>query len=190
MTDAELFGFMDVFNGLARVFPQRGDEHEVTQKSAAYFKAMRRFPLSQVAAGAEVWVQRGKYFPKPAEWIESIPRAEGPAVALFELSAEDAAEYLDAERRHYEGDPCRCAACRTAGVDHRFMRFVPEVDANGRDAKAKIGERIVVRGHWAHGDELARGYAARDGFRASFQHAMAARAVRPVHLKAVTEGLT
>lgn len=186
MTDAELFQFLDVFKGVARVFPQRGDEHELKQKSAAYFKAMRRFQLSQVAAGADAWVQRGKYFPKPAEWIDSIPRPSATRAEVGELTSGEILEYEEAERRHYEGEPCKCPECRFAGVDHRFLRFVPEVDANGRDVKGKIGDRMVVRGHWAHGTELAGYYRAKEAFWALFQDVVRCRAMPRVRLKPVT----
>lgn len=169
MMDSELFAFMDVFRGLQRVFPKRLDEHEISQMGGAYFKAMRRFPINAVQAGADTWTQRGKFFPKPAEWMDAIPRAAQPQAERAELSVSDAAEYRDAEQRRYEGEPCRCSACRTAGVDHRFLRFVPDVDANGQDLQAKLGDRIVVCGHWAHGEELRRWYAAKEAFWAQFQ---------------------
>jgi len=188
MTDAEVFQFLDVFKGVARVFPQRGDEHELKQKSGAYFKAMRRFQLNQVAAGADVWMERGKYFPKPSEWIDSIPRQSAHRPEVGELTAAEIVEYEDAERRHYDGEPCRCQACRAAGVDHRLLRFVPEVDANGQDAKGKIGDRIVVRGHWAHGQELAGYYRAKAAFWAMFHETVTQRSMPRVTLQPVTAG--
>lgn len=165
MTDVDLFAFMDAFRGLQRVFPKRLDDLQTTQLGQSYFKALRRFPLSQVQAGADAWIQRGKFFPKPAEWMDAIPRARTTQPAIPELSALEASDYLAAERRRYDGEPCGCPACRSAGVDHRPTRFVPEFDAiTGLDLRARIGERVVVRGHWAHGDELARWYAAKEKF--------------------------
>lgn len=173
MTDADLFAFAGVFKGLLAVFPKRMDEHEIGALSRAYFTALRRFSVPQIQAGADVWVQRGKFFPKPAEWSDAVPRASAAAGAnLSVMSGAEVAEYLDAERRRYDGEPCRCGECRRAGVDHRFLRFVPDVDADGNDLRALIGEREVCRGHWAHGDELRRWYAAKEKFWAQFARAI------------------
>lgn len=164
MTDAEMFTFLETFQRLTRVFPLRGEDHEIRDVGTSYFRAMRRFPLRAVQEGADVWLQQGKRFPKPAEWIESIPARRVTAVALAPLSEEAMATYLRAEGLRYEDRPCTCRACVAAGVSEKPLRFVPEFDADGRDAKALIGERVVVTGHWAHGEELAGYYRAKDAF--------------------------
>ncbi len=158
-----MFQFMDAFRGLARVFPLRGDDHDITQVGGAYFKAMRRFDLRAIQAGAEVWVQQGKRFPKPAEWIDSIPRKSAP-IELPTLSDEAARVYVRAEGLRYEDAPCHCRDCEAAGVTDQPLRFVPEYTSDGRDRKALLGDRIVTTGHWAHGDELKRWYAAKNKF--------------------------
>lgn len=158
-----MFPFMDTFRNLQRVFPLRGDEHDLSQVGGAYFKALRRFPLERVQAGAEVWMQQGKRFPKPAEWIDSIPRQKA-VVELPTLSSAQAAEYLRAEGKRYEDARCGCAACVKAGVSEQPLRFVPDYLDDGRDAQAMLGDRIVTTGHWAHGDELKGYYAARNAF--------------------------
>lgn len=167
MQDADLFAFMAIFRELLNVFPKRLDEADVTVMSKAYFNTLRRFSIAEIQAGADAWMQRGKFFPKPVEWLESIPR-QSLTVALSLLTPAEAAEYLDAERRHYEGDVCGCRRCVSAGVSHRFLRYVPESDEQGRDLRGLIGERAVVRGRWIHGEELRRWYEARDAFMASF----------------------
>lgn len=159
MIDTEVFAFNTVFQSVQRVFPLRGDEYEIRDVSAAYFRAMRRYPLRAVQDGAEAWILKGKRFPKPAEWIESIPRQK-PAVELTALSEDEARAYLRAEAMRYEDAPCSCEACSTAGVTDKPLRFVPDV--NG--VKALIGERDVTVGRWAHGAELARWYAAKNKF--------------------------
>jgi hypothetical protein len=174
--DADLFAFMAIFREMLGVFPKRLDGTETDAMSKAYFHALRRHTIAELQAGADAWMQRGKFFPKPAEWRESIPRNAAAAfVSLDPLTPVEAAEYLDAERRHYEGDPCNCRRCVGAGVDHRFLRYVPETNADGRDARGLIGERAVVRGRWIHGEELRRWYAARDGFMAKFQQIATSR---------------
>jgi hypothetical protein len=159
---------MAIFRELLAVFPKRITEDETGDLSKAYFATLRRFTLAELQAGAQTWMQRGKFFPKPAEWREAIPRASVLAVALVPLVPTEAAEYLDAEARHYDGDPCACRQCVSAGVEHRFLRYAPETDANGRDLRGLIGTRVVVRGRWLHGEELRCWYAARDAFMATF----------------------
>jgi hypothetical protein len=59
------------------------------------------------------------------------------------------------------------------------LRFVPD-DVHGVLDRAidTVRNRVVVTGHWAHGDELARWYAARDAFFASApRHTPIARAL-------------
>ena len=168
MQDVDLPAFLSIFRDLLKVFPKRLDEADVAQLAKAYFAAFRYFTIPQIQAGADVWIERGKFFPKPAEWRECIPRAVTAGPALSELTHVEATEYLDAERRSYEGDPCNCRPCVSAGVSHRFLRYVPEADEQGMDVRGLIGERVVVRGHWAHGQELRRFYEARDRFWADF----------------------
>lgn len=163
MIDADSGAFMAEFHDLRRIFPLRGDAHELQQIGLLYFKVLRKFPLSAVAAGKAVWVERGKRFPKPAEWRESIP-PRPVAATILPLTGQARLDYLRAETLKYEDDPCRCLLCKAAGVDHRFLRFVPDLDEDDRDVRVQIDDRIVTRGHWAHGEELRRWYAARDAF--------------------------
>lgn len=161
LTDSDLFPFMETFRGLARVFHLKGDDHDIKSTAGSYFKALRRYPLPLVQAGAEMCLQRNRHFPKPAEWIEAVGHAQKPVeVQIHALTLEQARDYRQAEARKWEGDPCGCSDCRTASVDHRPLRFVPD-DAMVRDP---IGNRDVRMGHWAHGYELQRWYAARQGF--------------------------
>lgn len=148
---------------MTRVFPLRGGEDEISDISAKYFKAMRRFTIGQVSLGAEAVIERLKKWPKPAEWIEMIPRASAPSV-IPPMESHRAAEWLDAEQKVWEDEPCRCPRCQVANVTHRFLRFVPEFTPDDREDKAMIGERAVCRGHWAHGEELRRYYVAKEAF--------------------------
>jgi hypothetical protein len=170
MMDEDLSAFMDTFHAVQRIFPLRGEAHELQLVGASYFKALRRYPLSAVQAGAEVWLQRGKRFPRPAEWIESIP-PRNTAPGLKQLSELDAANYRRAEQLRYEDAPCGCSSCKAAGVSDKPLRFVPEFDEYDRDAHALLGERVITTGHWAHGAELAGYYRAKAEFYAKV-HAM------------------
>lgn len=179
MTDAELFAFTDVCKDLMRVFPKRLEEFEKAQLHRDYFKALRRFSVSQVQAGAEAWMQRGKYFPKPAEWIDSIPKQAPTAlVDVPAMSPMEAREYQRAERLRYEDQPCGCRDCVAAQVSEKPVRFVPEFTADDRERKVRDGERIVTAGHWAHGTELARYYKAKADFYEAYYKALAKKGMR------------
>lgn len=176
MTDGDLFAFNQSFQSLVRVFPLRGTDDEIQDVMASYFKALRRFPMPQVRDGAEICLTRSKRFPKPAEWIESIPKAR-VRPELQQLTNAEIATYLRAERLAYDDEPCKCDLCRAAGVDHRFLRFVPDFDRDDCEMRALIGEREIVRGHWAHGEELRRWYAAKEAFWAEFGAAVRAKSM-------------
>lgn len=172
MTEAEVFQFSDVVSGLRRVFPKRMEASELREMDASYFKALRRFSLHQVQVGAEIWVQRGKYFPKPAEWIEAIPRRE-PTPDIPTMSDDQAHAYRRAEALRYEDQPCYCEACRRADITDKPLRFVPEFDARDRAVQMRLDDRVVTAGHWAHGAELARWYQAKGSFYDAYLAALA-----------------
>lgn len=176
MTDAEIFPFMATLRDVIRVFPVRGDEVEVQQLGASYFKALRRYPLALVQSGAERVIAQNKHFPKPAEWLDAIPRAATTGT-VEELSVEDQDDWLAAERGRWEQAPCRCLDCQASGVAEVPQRFVPLIDTDGRDMRASIGDRIVTRGRWIHGQELAAWHDAKDRFWKLFAAMMPAKAM-------------
>ena len=163
MTDSDDDAFGEIFNKLRRLFRLLGEPRDIAQVSAAYFKALKRWPLTAVTAGAEQWIVTGKRFPKPAEWIESIPKRPRMAAAV-PISPEEAADYQYASRVRFEDAPCHCEACQRAGITHRPVRFVPACSTDDPAVKAELGETLWRRAHWAHGEELRRWYAARDHF--------------------------
>lgn len=159
----DVTAFTALFERVRTVFPLRVSPRELEQAIGAYFQAFARYPLSAVEAGADRWLASGERFPKPAQWISVMPRQVG-VTGLTDLGPAEAAEHRDAIARGYQGDPCSCPACQRAEVTHRFLRYVPDVDRDGRDLRGLLDGKAVVRGHWAHGEELARWYAARDRF--------------------------
>lgn len=167
MRDVDLVPFTATFHRLRGVFALRGDHAEIQQIVAVYFKVLRRYPIEAVTAGADLWAEKGTRFPKPVEWITSMPRRI--TAEVLEVSQDEAGEYLRAERLRFEDEPCSCRACLAAGVTHRCLRYVPEQHDLGGDAKGRIGDRVIVRGRWIHGDALARWYVARDAFWAPYQ---------------------
>lgn len=166
MRDADLVGFQQVFRQMASAFGKKSDETSVP----SYFRALQRCELVDVARAADAWVAREKFFPKPSEWlstIRSLPSGE-PSAPLLEMSRDEAAEWIDAEQHHFEAEPCSCRACSEARIadamDDKPLRFVPTEDRFGNYERRLLGSREVVRGHWAHGFELARWYQARAGY--------------------------
>lgn len=158
MEDRDVSSFVDIFRQLRQIFPLRGEAAELDQMERSYFKLLRRFGLAQVMGGARRWMEVGKRFPKPAEWIESLPArisAEVPA-----MNEAEALVYRRAEALYWQDEPCACAECLEAGVDQKPVRFVPEA----RIVRDPAGNRLVTAGHWAHGWELFRCYEAQAEF--------------------------
>lgn len=164
MNDVDLFAFSAIVGGLEQVFPKRLDEHERAQRNREYFKALQRFPLNRVQAGADVWTQRGKFFPKPAEWIDAMP-AQRALVTVPTMTEQEASEYHRAEALRYEDTPCACRECKAAQCE-KPLRFVPELHSDGSERKVRDAarDRIVTAGRWIHGFELARWYVAKADF--------------------------
>lgn len=147
--------FMDTFKSVMIMFNVRQDADTL---AAEYFKVLKPFPIRLVSEGGDKCKASLKRFPKAAEWKENIPREVGPG--LSEMNSFEAADYREAESCFYEMPPCGCDLCGKAGVSHRPIRYVPDAD----EPKFRLGEVVVVRGHWAHGVELKRWYAAKDAF--------------------------
>lgn len=167
MTDADLFAFMAVFNTMTKVFPFRADGDEARDISRAYFKTLQKFPLDQVRIGADNCIASMEKFPKPAEWAKRIPRRM-PGPELTRLTPAEESEFRQAEKLGYEGECCTCTMCRELGADTLKTRFVP----NDPDERALMGDRQVLRGHWIHGDDLLRWYAAKDAFWSLFHRTL------------------
>ena len=168
MTDADLTDFQTAVQEVRLIFPLRGDPEEFDRICRAYFTALRSYPLSAVRAGVAVGMRRWTRFPRPAEWIDAIPRRGAPSTVAF-MTDTQAHEWNRAESLRWEDVPCACAECFRAGVSQP-IRFVPELEEDGRDRRVKHPrtDRVVTAGHWAHGDELAGYYLARAQFFGAF----------------------
>jgi hypothetical protein len=84
------------------------------------------------------------------------------------MSTGEAAELAQAAAMRWVGQPCLCADCVRANIDHEPLRFVPTLTPDGeREERAFNPTRQVIEtcGHWAHGDELAAWYAAHAHFK-------------------------
>lgn len=165
MTDRDFPAFVNEFKRLAAALDSyKRTPEEVSAKADAYFHVLKKYPLADVIAKADAWLQTETKMPKPAEWAGITPKR--PPVELRVLTDADARTYRRAESLGYEDEPCACALCVHAGVHEKPLRFVPEFDADDVSVKVKdpIGDRVVIAGHWAHGRELFAYYDARANF--------------------------
>lgn len=157
---------MPAFAGLLRrlgsVYRAKLDD----QLISTYFRALRPFLLADLETAADAWIAKETRFPRPAEWRGHLPLDAAVIRDVSVMTPRDARAYAEAEQMRWEGEPCKCHACREAGVDHRFLRFVPEFTPEDTDLKVydPLRQRLVTAGHWAHGAELQRWYAAKDAY--------------------------
>jgi hypothetical protein len=171
MTEADFGTFERAFRRLAGAFRLKLKPGELEDLTRSYFKVLDVASIEEVLAAGKVCVSRCRKFPMPVEWLEAMasasPTTSAPDVRV--MSVDETQAYLRAERLHYEDEPCGCLTCQAAGVTHLPLRFVPDVTDDGRDERAMCEPKksVVTAGHWAHGDELARWYVARDAFYAT-----------------------
>lgn len=159
MTTADLPAFTLTFHDLVGAFARRLSEAQEADLLAVYFRALTRYTLPQVQAGAEAVTRTSTRWPKPAEWIAAMPRAATVA-AVPTMPDAQAAEHRAAKSANYQRDPCGCAACVRARISHQPQRFLPDLP----ERRFLLGDDVVLAGHWAHGDELARWYVASAAF--------------------------
>lgn len=177
MTSQDDVAFVEIFMNMRRLFNLRGNEAELQEMVAGYLRVLRRFSIGQVRAAAQYLEGHSERFPKPVEWVKAIPHAASADVLV--MPVDEAKDYERAERQQWQDEPCACFECRLAGVEHRLLRYVPDADADGRDVRMRIGTRVVVRGHWAHGEELRRWHEARDRYLARFGE-LADQLIKPI----------
>lgn len=170
MNETDFVTFDRAFGRVVGAFRVKLKADERAELSRTYFKLLERSPLEDVLAAGRACLQDGTTFPKIADWLAALPGGAPVDVGdLRVMGSDEAVEYLRAERLHYQDDACTCAECSRAGVTHRPLRFVPDFLDDGRTVRAfhPTKRADVVVGHWAHGSELDRWYAARDRFYAA-----------------------
>jgi hypothetical protein len=170
MIEAEFGTFNRAFRKVVTIFRLKFKVGEVEELSRSYFRLLGHAPLGDVLAAGKTWTTTHNTFPKPAEWLQALPAAPTvPGSAdLRVLATPEREAYARAETLRWQDDPCTCWDCREAGVTDRPLRFVSDEVLGVLDrAIDTVRNRVVVTGHWAHGDELARWYVAREAFFAS-----------------------
>lgn len=160
MQDSELTDFHALMAGMAFL---RGYSKLGEGAAAQYFRVLKGFDFGDVARAADYWAGHEQFFPAPAQWVEAVSKVP-KGQPLLELSVDQAREYADAEGRGFEGQCCTCRECAQNGVDEKPTRYVPTEDRHGETEQRTYRGRAVVVGHWAHGLELFRWYAARANF--------------------------
>ena len=171
MFDSDFVTFDRAFKRVSGAYRLKVKPAEAEELTKTYFKVLEAWPLDDVLAAGKKCMAKCKAFPKVADWIAELPAdhqvRQAPADLRFMTATEmDAHERAAAKR--YEDDPCACPHCFDAYIHDRPIRFVPTlVSLLGDDYEHAFNSRrnqVEVIGHWAHGDELARWYQARDRF--------------------------
>jgi hypothetical protein len=187
LTEDDYDVFDRTFRRIVTAFRLKLSPVDLTQLARVYFQVLESATLDQVLHAAKVCLEQHKRFPTAADWRAQIetPRA-GPAVADHRwMTPAEIDDLAYAAAVAYAAPPCGCDACTTAGVSDRPLRFVPTVE-DGIESRAfnSSRNRVEVLGHWAHGAELARWYAARDRF---FALAHGFKRPRVLHLVGAVE---
>jgi hypothetical protein len=158
--------FDRAFRRVCGAFRLKVTAGERDELSRTYFRVLDYAPLDDVLTAAKTCLTTCKHFPRLAEWVAALPAPPVVVTADLRVMATPEREaYVRAEALRYQDEPCACWDCQDAGMTERPVRFVPD-EVNGVLDKAidTVRNRIVITGHWAHGDELARWYVARDAF--------------------------
>jgi hypothetical protein len=168
MTAPEYATFDRAFGRVLGAFRVKLTTNDRDELARTYFRILEPYDLGEVVEAGRRCIERSKKFPLVADWLLEL--GGRPSAALsFDVRAMttlEADELADAERAFYTGPVCTWACC--AGVD-RPLRFVPTLADNGLEDRAlhPRRQRVEVVGHWAHGEELRRWYAAREACFAS-----------------------
>lgn len=169
MDDTDYDTFEKAFRRLGSVFRLRLKEADLQELVQTYFRLLKSARLDAVLTAAKVCLTKCKTFPKPVEWLDALPKTPTVAPASFQIrhmGTAEAEEWSRAERLRYEDAPCACRLCVEAQVTDKPLRFVPNFTADDCDDRAihPAKPQPVTTGHWAHGEELARWYRAREAF--------------------------
>ena len=138
-----------------------------------YFRLLEGWPLELVMQAFKTCCQTLKHFPKVPELIarlEATRPLEAPR--WRQMTHTESTEQARAAAIGFQDEPCRCLDCQAADVTDRPVRFVPTLDGELEErAFNPQRARVELVGHWAHGEELRRWYAARDACFAKWQRA-------------------
>ncbi len=187
MIEADYGTFERAFKRVYGAFRLKLKAAEAKDLTTTYFRLLSDHAIDVVLVAGKTWMQANGRMPTAADWIGEILSATRPAAPSDhrQLTVEELAEASYAELLRYVGAPCTCHECVTAGVDLQPMRYVPN-EVGSDDYERVYNPRrgmVQIAGHWSHGEELRRWYAARDAF-----YALAATHPYALHLVAREPG--
>ena len=164
MQESDNGTFEDAFKRLSGALQKRWKPDEWRTVVSVYFEGLKYAELADVLSAIPILQQRNRW-PKLGDWIAALPVR--PQVSKERvMRTDEVQEYLRAKSLHYHDEPCRCLLCQDAGVTDLPLRYVPDFTADDDEEKAfaPLLNRVVTTGHWAHGRELLRWYAAKQVF--------------------------
>ncbi len=179
MTDFDFLKFTQAFGRVITAFRIKLTGSEREELTRTYFKILDAHAIDDVIAAGKRCIEKMRTFPKAADWLAELAQTQTATCPPDRrtMRVDEADELARATALRYDDQPCLCAACCRAGVDDRSLRFVPSEFSPDELERAfnPRTSRVEVVGHWAHGEELARWYLARETF-----YGLARRAPRPL----------
>jgi hypothetical protein len=168
VTDFDSATFEKAFGHVLTAFRVKLPVSEKEELTRTYFKILDAHAIDEVIAAGKRCIEKLKRFPMAADWLGELAYTAAPACPADRrtMHAAEADDLARATALCFEDEPCGCVQCDAAGVTDRPLRFVPTElgpDEYERAFNLRTG-KVEIVGHWAHGDELHRWYAARDVF--------------------------
>jgi hypothetical protein len=168
MTDFDFATFEKAFGRVITAFRLKLPPQERDDLTRTYFKILDAHPIDHVITAGKRCIETLRTFPKAADWLGELSRTAAPTCPADRrtMSVDEADELARAHALAYEEPPCFCVLCYAAGLTNRPLRYVPTEFGPDEVERAfnPRTSRLEIVGHWAHGEELARWYAARDVF--------------------------
>ncbi len=167
MTDFDYASFAATFTRLVTAHRLKLKPAEAEELARTYFRVLEAHPIEAVILAGKRCLAKHRQFPKAADWLAELPPTPPRGGSdVRQMSADEAQIHDQAKQLGYEDEPCLCAECEHAGVMHRPVRFVPTERGDGDYERAfnPATKQVEIVGHWSHGIELQRWYAARDHF--------------------------
>lgn len=167
MTDFDFVKFEKAFGRVIVAFRVKLSPTDREDLTRTYFKILDTHAIDDVIAAGKRCIEKLRTFPKAADWLAELAHTAVPVCPADRrtMHVDEADALAAAHALRYEDHPCLCSECCRAGVDDQTLRYVPTEygDEYERAFNPRRGVVEIV-GHWAHGEELARWYLARETF--------------------------
>jgi hypothetical protein len=168
MTDFDFATFEKAFGRVMTAFRLKLPPQERADLTRTYFKILDTHAIDDVIQAGKRCIETLRTFPKAADWLGELATTVTATCPPDRrtMRMDEADELARAAALRYEDHPCLCSECCRAGVDDQALRYVPTEFGPDEFERAfnPRTSRVEIVGHWAHGEELARWYAARDAF--------------------------